>query len=177
MPEGNNAGATPASNNRKKLVALVGAGAAASLIIMIPQFEGTVLKGYRDPIGIPTKCMGDTHNVVVGKTYTKAECDESMAVQLIAHAEPLVGPQGCVKNLTKAAGAGYPGALPAAVDLAYNIGAAKFCRSTAARYFRMSRWPEGCRALGAFKYAGGRVLPGLAKRRAAEVRLCLTGKM
>ena len=56
------------------LAALVGLPAAVMLYQMVPEHEGVVLKGYKDPIGIPTKCMGDTRDVVLGKRYSIEEC-------------------------------------------------------------------------------------------------------
>lgn len=155
------------------LAALVGA-AAAILVVIVPQFEGTRLVGYLDPIGIPTKCMGDTTNVVVGYRYTEAECQASLETQLIAHAAPVLA---CVPAL-----AGRTNQTAAAVSFAYNIGTGAFCRSTAARRFNGSDWLGGCRAFNEddagrpqWVTAGGKVLPGLVKRRAAERALCETG--
>jgi lysozyme len=68
-----------------------------------------------------------------------------------------------------------PEILAAATSLAFNIGTAAFCRSTAARRFNAGDLEGGCRAIGAFVFAGGRKLPGLVRRRAAEVALCLKG--
>ncbi len=45
---------------------------------MVPKFEGVKLIGYRDPVSIPTKCMGFTTSVVVGHRYSRAECRESL---------------------------------------------------------------------------------------------------
>lgn len=154
--------------NMKKLAGLVGVGAAAVLLAVVPQFEGVVLHGYKDPIGIPTKCAGDTHNVVVGKKYSAAECGESLSGQLIAHSEPILR---CVPQLK-----GHDGPTVASVSLAYNIGVSAFCRSSAARNFRMGRWEAGCHAIGMWTKAGGKVLPGLVTRRKKEVQICLTGE-
>ena len=65
--------------------------------------------------------------------------------------------------------------LAAATSLAFNIGTARFCDSTAARRFKAGDAAGGCRAMAAFVYAGGRKLKGLVRRRAAEVALCLEG--
>ena len=165
----------PASPAKKgTLVALVGAATAAILVAIVPQFEGTILRGYLDPIGIPTKCMGDTTDVVVGYRYTEAECQASLERQLIAHAAPVLA---CVPAL-----AGRTNQLAASVSFAYNIGTGAFCRSTAARRFNAGDWRGGCRAFNEddagrpqWVTAGGRVLPGLVKRRAAERALCETG--
>ncbi|MFH5927187.1 lysozyme [Roseomonas xinghualingensis] len=156
------------------LVTLVGAAAASILLAIVPVHEGVVLRGYLDPIGIPTKCMGDTTDVVVGRRYTEAECQESLETQLLAHAAPVLA---CVPGL-----AGRTNQLAASVSFAYNIGTGAFCRSTAARRFNAGDWRGGCRAFNEndagqpqWVTAAGIRLPGLVRRRAEERALCETG--
>lgn len=161
----------PQGPGKKTLAGVVGAGAAAILLVIVPNFEGTIFKGYRDPIGIATKCMGDTKDVVVGKDYTKGECQESLETGLISHAEPVLKCTPALKGRT------YQ--LAAAVSWAYNIGTGAYCSSTTARRFNAGDFRGGCRAMNEsdsghpqWVYAGGKVLPGLVKRRAAERALC-----
>ena len=149
------------------LAGVVGLSAATMLYQMVPEHEGVVLKGYKDPIGIPTKCMGDTKDVVLGQRYSIEHCKVSMERQLVVHA---TGVLKCTPRLRE-----HPRMMVAATDLAYNIGVAGYCRSTAARQFNAGNYAAGCYALGRFNKAGGRVLPGLVKRRKAEVALCLEG--
>ncbi|WP_131753610.1 lysozyme [Burkholderia vietnamiensis] len=159
---------------KKTLVGVVGAATAALLVSVVPQFEGIRYVGYRDPIGIPTKCMGDTTNVVVGQKYSDAECRASLERQLIVHAEPVLK---CTPGL-----AGRTYQLAAAVSFAYNIGAGAYCSSSTARRFNAGDWRGACRAMNEsdsgrpqWVTAGGRVLPGLVKRRAEERALCERG--
>jgi lysozyme len=150
------------------LAAIVGAGAAALLRVMIPQYEGEVLRGYADPVGIATKCYGDTENAEIGRIYSREECLRSLEKRLKDHAGPVTA---CVPEL-----ATYTdGEKAAAVSLAYNIGVDAFCRSTAARKFRAGDRPGACAAFGMWNRAGGRVLPGLVRRRADERRICESG--
>lgn len=150
-----------------RLAAIVGAVAAGILYAVVPQFEGTVNVGYLDIAGVATKCSGDTTDVIVGHRYTDAECRESLETQLIAHAGPVLE---CVPQLE-----GHPYQLAASVSLAYNIGVAAFCQSTVAARFRAGDWPAACRAFEMWNRAGGRIVPGLARRRAEERALCETG--
>ncbi len=69
------------------------------------------LVGYLGPIGIPTKCMGDTTNVLIGHRCTKAECQASLETQLVVHAAPMLA---CVPGRTNQ--------LAAATSFAYNVG-------------------------------------------------------
>lgn len=159
---------------KKTLVGVVGAATAALLFSTVPQFEGVVLRGYLDPVGIPTKCMGDTHDVVVGKAYSEAECRESLETQLIAHAEPVLK---CTPGLK-----GRTYQLGAATSFAYNVGTAAYCASTTARRFNAGDYRGACKAMNEsdsgkpqWVTSGGRVLPGLVKRRARERAICERG--
>lgn len=160
--------------NKKTLAGLVGAACCAILLVTVPAHEGTVLKGYVDPVGIPTKCMGDTNNVEVGKVYTAAECEASLNKQLLAHAEPVLK---CTPVL-----AGKTYQLAAAVSFAYNIGAMAYCNSTTAKRFNAGDFKGACKAINEsdsgkpqWVTAKGRELKGLVKRRADERKLCETG--
>jgi lysozyme len=174
---------------KKTLAGVVGAAAAALLVSIVPRFEGTRLIGYLDPVGIPTKCMGDTSDVVVGRRYSTAECRESLERQLIAHAEPVLK---CTPGLK-----GHTDQLAAAVSFAYNVGVGAYCGSATARRFNAGDWRGACRAMNEtdggkpqWIYANCRTvsaattqqpvkvcdtLPGLVKRRADERALCERG--
>lgn len=155
--------ARPKSNGR--LVALIGAAAAMIVTPFVMSKEGTVYRGYRDIVGVATKCSGDTHDVVVGRVYTEAECARSTERQLVAHAEPVLD---CTPGL-----AGHPHQLSAAISLAYNIGSTAYCRSTVARRFNAGDWRGACDAILMWNKAGGRVIQGLVNRRRDERALCL----
>ena len=146
---------------KKTLAAVLGAGCAATVIACVPRFEGMVLRGYTDPIGIVTACAGHTKTAVLGKPYTREECEQLLQEDLIEHAE---GVNGCTTDLT-------PGQRAAAVSFAYNVGVAAFCKSTFARKLN-AKDPTACAELDRWTKAGGRELPGLVKRRAAERAIC-----
>ena len=63
-----------------------------------------------------------------------------------------------------------PRALGAAISLAYNIGVAGYCRSTAARLFRAGKVAEGCRAFLLWDKPAE-----IRRRRRQEMQLCLSG--
>lgn len=157
------ADATAARTDRLKKAG-VGAGCAAILLACVPQFEGMVLRGYKDPIGIVTACAGHTKTAVLGKPYTREECERLLVDDLIEHAE---GVASCTRDdLTT-------GQQAAAISFAYNVGVAKFCASTFARKLN-AQDPTACAELDRWTKAGGRELPGLVKRRAAEKAICLS---
>lgn len=147
-----------------KLAACVGAGCAALLIAFVPTHEGTVLKTYRDPIGIVTACTGHTGpELAMGQTFTEAQCATMTGDDLVKHAR---GVQACIDvPLTD-------GELAADVSLAFNIGVEAFCNSTLARKQNAGDHAGACAEFDRWNKAGGRVLPGLVRRRAAERALC-----
>lgn len=158
----------------KALVSLVGVTAAAILTFIVPQFEGTVNKGYFDAVGIPTKCSGDTENVVIGKIYSDAECRESLNKQLVKKAEGVLKCTPVLKDKIFQ--------LVAAVDFAYNVGLGNYCGSATARRFNAGDFKGACRAMNEsdsgkpqWVYANGKILPGLVKRRKQDRQLCEVG--
>ncbi|HEJ2442745.1 TPA: lysozyme [Burkholderia multivorans] len=159
---------------KKTLAGVVGAAAAALLFSIVPKFEGLELVARADPIGIITACYGDTKDVRAGQRFTPAECRARLEQRLIEHAEPVLK---CTPGLK-----GHTFQLAAAVSFAYNVGAAAYCGSTTAKRFNAGDWKGACRAMNEadngrpqWVTAGGRVLPGLVKRRAEERALCERG--
>lgn len=160
-----------ALNNKHKaggLAAIVGSSVAAILLIFTPTKEGTVLKTYRDPIGVLTYCTGATENAQWGKTYTMEECRAQLDYDLARHAE---GISRCV-NMDKLT----DGQKIAYVDFSFNVGVSAFCGSTVARKANAGDLRGSCDALLMWDKAGGRVLPGLVLRRQQERAYCLGGK-
>ncbi|WP_321789223.1 lysozyme [Burkholderia pyrrocinia] len=156
---------------KKTLAGVVGAAAAALLFSMVPKFEGLELIARPDPIGIVTACNGDTKDVRAGQRFTAEECRVRLEQRLIEHAEPVLK---CTPVLK-----GHAYQLAAAVSFAYNVGTGAYCGSTTAKRFNAGDWKGACRAMNEadngrqqWVTAGGRVLPGLVKRRAEERALC-----
>ncbi len=154
----------PASTPKRGLVAIIGASAAAALYMLVPQQEGYKPTTYKDPVGILTYCTGATENAVWGKTYTTEECRAQLDKDLSEAAE---GVMACIKVPLNV------GQRVAYVDAAYNIGVGAFCGSSMARATNAGHDASGCDALVMWNKAGGKVLPGLTKRRAIEREYCL----
>lgn len=64
----------------------------------------------------------------------------------------------------------YPQTLGAMTDFAYNLGGPRYRASTLARRIREERWQEAVQQLLLWNKGGGRVLPGLVRRRQAEAK-------
>lgn len=172
MPSDPMASPSPAAEKPKArgtaLTILLGSAvAAAGLMASIPQDEGERLGAYRDIVGIWTICNGDTSGVQPGQVATKAECQERLERQLVAHASPVIA---CTPGLK-----GRDNQAWAAVSLAYNIGTGAYCRSTVARRFNAGDWRGGCDAFLMWNKAGGRVIRGLDDRRRRERAICMKG--
>lgn len=176
----NNSNKPQPSTGKKTLASVVGAGVAAILLGtaghtgFTEKFEGMVLRGYLDPVGIPTKCAGDTYDVVVGKRYSMEECKASLEQGLIKHAEPVLKCAPYLKDI------GYPFFLAAAIDQNYHTG--QFCNTSMDREFRAGNYQTACIRFNErpdgkpqWIYAKGKVLPGLVKRAAARRELCTLG--
>ena len=65
------------------------------------------------------------------------------------------------------------GRLVAIVDFTFNLGAGRLQTSTLRRRINQRDWPAAAAELGRWVRGGGRVLPGLVARRAAESTLLL----
>jgi lysozyme len=151
------------------LTAIVGAVAATSLLATVPAEEGTEYKAYRDIVGVWTVCNGDTKDVHPGLIETPEGCRQRLEKQLVAHARPVMA---CTPRLSEP-GRDYQRA--AAVSLAYNVGVAAWCRSSADRLFDAGEWRRGCDAFLKWNRAGGREVRGLTLRRQRERTICLKG--
>lgn len=64
-----------------------------------------------------------------------------------------------------------PGRLAALLDFSYNAGIGAMSRSTLRKLVNERRWAEVPAELRKWVYGGGRLLPGLVRRREAEARL------
>ena len=152
--------------DRGKLVAKIGAGATALAVPLVMLYEGTVLQSYRDPIGIITACVGHTGpELRMGQRYTRQQCEDMLYGDLLKHAQAL----DCIKQPMT------DGQKAAFLSFAFNVGNKAFCDSTLARKANAGDMAGACAELSRWTLAGGRELPGLVKRRAAERELCERG--
>lgn len=153
-------------NPKARLVAKIGAVAAAAAASLVASQEGYVPWVYRDPIGRLAACYGhDDPNLKPGARYTKAQCVEMLEEDLAKHADAL----NCIKTPLA------DNQKAAFLSFAFNVGNGAFCKSTLARKANAGDLMGACAELSRWVMAGGRELPGLVKRRAAERQLCEKG--
>lgn len=155
----------------RKLVAPV---ASIALVIgaiggaLIQSSEGKVNRAYRDPVGIWTICYGHTGpEVVPGLVWSDAKCEQVFLQDVAKHQAVLVGPRSCVGASLQP----RTNRLDAVTSLTFNIGNDRLCKSTLARKLRAGDYAGAAREFPKWKYADGRVLPGLVTRRAKEQAL------
>ncbi|MDR2187006.1 MAG: lysozyme [Azonexus sp.] len=145
--------------------------AAIAIGLAIPA-EGLRQVAYRDPPGILTVCYGSTRNVDPARTYSLAECRARLDADMRVAIEAV---ERCAPGLPEPV-------LAAFGDAVYNLGPGIVCdraKSTAARLLAAGDVEAACRELPKWNKArvGGVMvsLPGLSKRRAAEMAVCLEG--
>lgn len=132
---------------------------------LIKSFEGLRLEAYKCPAGVWT--IGYGH---AGVDVTSNRISEEDAGLLLR--SDLERFERCVNRcITQPMNQNQ---FDAFVSLAFNIGCAAFDKSTAVRRFNKKYSPEMVAdAIQWFQKAGGKVLPGLVRRRDAEVALFL----
>ena len=140
--------------------------AAIATAIAIPA-EGLRQFAYYDPPGILTVCFGSTKNVIKNRYYTLDECKLRLSDDML---EAVNAVEKCHPNLPQNVHAAF-------ADAAYNLGPVVACDSTASRFLEAGDFDSACRELPRWNKArvGGVLvpLPGLTKRRNAEMQLCL----
>ena len=131
------------------------------LIEKLKEFEGYRPTSYQDSAGVWTIGYGHTQGVKKGQKITKAQAESLLRGDLLK-AEKYVN--GLKLNLTQ-------GQFDALVDFAYNLGTRNLGTSTLLGKIRMKASDEEIQAqFRRWVYAGGKVLPGLVKRREWEAQ-------
>lgn len=134
------------------------------------RFEGLSLKPYPCPAGIPTIGYGSTRYAdgravtLRDASITQAQAEDLLLLTL--RRDYLPGVLKASPGL-----AARPGVLAAVVDFAYNLGLGHYEGSTLRKSIDAGDWAGAKVELGKWVRGGGRVLPGLVVRRAAEAAL------
>ncbi|MEA3641301.1 MAG: lysozyme [Lamprobacter sp.] len=134
-------------------------------IDLIKRFEGLELQAYRDPVGIVTVGYGHTKTARMGQQISEAEA-ESLLRQDLEQFER------CVSESVKAPL--EQSHFDALVSFAFNVGCGALKRSTLLKKLNALDYPGAADELPRWNQAGGRVLRGLVRRRAAERDLFLS---
>lgn len=133
---------------------------SANGIKLIKTFEGCRLEAYKCPAGVWTIGYGHTSNVVEGMKITQEIADDFLRADLIRF-EKYVNQYDGVYHFTQ-------NQFDALVSFTYNCGAGNLKKLVAGG---MRTVEEISEALLRYNKGGGKVLPGLVKRRKAEKEL------
>ena len=131
-------------------------------IALIKEFEGLRLKAYQCPGGVWTIGYGHTAGVKPGMLISKAQAEEYLKADLIAFERYLNGLRLALNQ----------NQFDALISFIYNVGTGNFSNSTLLRKVRAN--PQENSIMDEFLrwvYSKGRVLPGLQRRRLAEMKL------
>lgn len=151
------------------------AAVLTAAIALVGAWEGLRTVAYRDPVGIPTVCYGETRGVKMGDRYTVEQCKEMLGEGLIEFEAMM---RRCLVAPDRIPDKSYVAFL----SLTYNIGPGAWCKSSIRRYANkyaetgnLGHLAEACNRIRLYNKAGGRVLKGLVRRRAEERQICLEG--
>jgi Phage-related lysozyme (muraminidase) len=140
----------------------------AAAIALVGAWEGLRIVAYRDIVGVPTVCFGETRGVEMGDRYSVEECQVMLGDGLVEFEASM---RRCLTSPDTIPGKSYVAFL----SLSYNIGTGAFCGSTVARRANAGDIEGACNAIPMWNKAGGRIVQGLVNRRADEQRICLEG--
>lgn len=131
---------------------------------VLKEHEGLRLKAYQCPGGVLTIGYGHTRNVSPGQVITK-EIAQQYFVEDVEYVERLLDSESYAKALSQ-------NQYDALVSFIFNLGWGKFRSSTLRRKLLVNT--EDTTIPDEFRhwvYGGGKVLPGLVKRREWEAQM------
>ena len=131
-------------------------------IELIKQHEGFRARAYKCPADVWTIGFGHTRGVKSGDVITK-EQGERFLIQDVQIAEQEVNSHGLTFNQNQ---------FDALVSFVFNVGSGNFTRSTLLHKVKVNaNDPTIAYEFSRWKYGGGKVLPGLVRRRKDETDL------
>lgn len=135
------------------------------------EFEGFYPKPYLCPANVATIGIGTTR-YENGTPVTLADpaIDAQRAEELLSFELKHVCVPGVFRMCPNLV-AEEPGRIAALIDWTYNLGVGRLQTSTLRRVVSKGDWLEAKTQIKRWVYGGGRVLPGLVKRRQAEILL------
>jgi GH24 family phage-related lysozyme (muramidase) len=148
---------TPSSSSQQRRINQAG-------LNLIKQFEGLRLEAYRCPAGVPTIGYGTTANVKMGDRINAQKAEELLKRDLQRF-------ERAVSNAVKVPISDNQ--FSALVCFTYNVGYGALQKSTLLKYLNQGKYQAAAQEFMKWNRGGGRVLPGLTRRRQAEQALFL----
>jgi lysozyme len=131
-------------------------------IDMIKKFEGCVLVGYKDVVGVPTIGYGHTGGVVVGQRITQARANELLNQDLKKFVD---GVNRLVKVPVN------QNQFDSLVSFSFNLGLGSLEKSTLLKKLNTKDYEGASKEFDKWIYADGEIYQGLVNRRNAEETL------
>lgn len=131
---------------------------------LIKSFEGLRLQSYQDAVGVWTIGYGTTRGIKPGMSITKEQAERMLANDVQRFEVE-------VERLVKVPLTSNQ--RDALISFTYNLGAANLESSTLLRLLNRGDYAAAAEQLPRWNKAGGKVLPGLVRRREAERALFL----
>ena len=136
-----------------------------AFFILAKHFEGCRLMPYWDCAGVLTCGWGSTgYDVFPGKAWTQEYADKRLEQDAIKFAVGTLAACPILATETD-------NRLSAITDFSYNLGLARLKGSTLRKKVNSANWEGAKNQLKRWIWAGGKKLPGLVLRRAAEANL------
>ncbi len=151
------------ADTRKIRLGIASLVVSAAALVGIATHEGYRGEAYRDAVGVPTIGFGETAGVKMGDKTTPGRSLVQLLGSTNRHADAI---RKCIAVPL------YQHEFDAYVSLSYNIGPGAFCQSTLVKKLNAGDYAGACEEIKRWNRAGGKVLPGLTKRREQEYRLC-----
>lgn len=132
---------------------------------LIKRFEGLRLRSYLCPANVWTIGYGHTGNVTANQIVTSEQAESILKTDLRKFEQAVTDSVSAALNQNQ---------FDALVSLAFNIGSGAFAKSTLVKLLNNRDYSGAAEQFLRWNQAGGRVLDGLSKRRAAERALFLS---
>ena len=126
-------------------------------------FEGLRLQAYQDSAGVWTIGYGHT-----GSEVHRGQCVSETEAETLLRSD-LSSAVRAVRKAVQVDLAQHQ--FDALVDFCFNTGSGSFLGSSLLRYVNQGEFDNATAQFGRWVHAGGKVLPGLVRRRAAEAAL------
>jgi lysozyme len=126
-------------------------------------FEGLRLTAYQDSVGVWTIGYGHT-----GPEVHHGQCISEIEAETLLRSD-LSSAVRAVRKAVQVNLAQHQ--FDALVDFSFNLGRGSFLSSSLLRYVNQGEFDGATVQFGLWVHAGGKVLPGLVRRRAAEAAL------
>lgn len=137
----------------------------AAGVALLKEFEGFRSKAYQDIVGVWTIGYGFTDDVRPGDQMTREQADQRLKDELASYEAAVL--RACTLQPNE-------NQLAALTCFAFNVGKAGMAGSSVIKAHNRGDFEAAARAFGLWNKAGGKVIAGLVRRRAAEAALYLS---